>query len=246
MKIAICDDEKEIRKEIKNYINSFDNSITVLEFESGNTLLEYEQKIDILFLDICMGELNGIQTAKKLRQRGNNAIIVFVTGIEDYVFQAFDVSAFNYLLKPIDNAKFFEVLNKAINKIKSFENELLKEQPSILIKIGTATQKIFLNEILFIEVFNRKIIIHKQNDEIEFYGKLKEFENALGKNFIRSHRSYIVNLMYVSVYSRDSATLEDGTTILLAKQKYEEFVKKFMEYNKSLISKKKETYIDRT
>lgn len=150
------------------------------------------------------------------------------------------------MLKPIDNAKFFEVLNKAINKIKSFENELLKEQPSILIKIGTATQKIFLNEILFIEVFNRKIIIHKQNDEIEFYGKLKEFENALGKNFIRSHRSYIVNLMYVSVYSRDSVTLEDGTTILLAKQKYEEFVKKFIEYNKSLISKKKETYIDRT
>jgi len=107
----------------------------------------------------------------------------------------------------------------------------MKEEPSLVIKQGTLTQKIYFREILYVEVFNRKLIIHRLNDDIEFYGKLSDLENSLGADFNRCHRSYIVNFRYVLKYDATSVTLENGETILLAKQKYSEFVKAYMKYN---------------
>lgn len=94
------------------------------------------------------------------------------------------------------------------------------------------SRKIAISEIVYAEVFNRKIIISTLNDKIEFYGKLTELESELGNTFFRTHRAYLINLKYLERYSSADVTLETGETVLLSKQKYPELVKSYMRYIK--------------
>ena len=107
LRIAICDDEKEIRNNIERNIRLIYADVSIVQFEDGKTLLAYTEQIDILFLDIQMQPIDGMETARELRKAGNRMTIIFVTAIEEYVFQAFDVGAFHYLVKPIEQVKFF-------------------------------------------------------------------------------------------------------------------------------------------
>lgn len=237
LRIAICDDEKEIRNNIERNIRLIYADVSIVQFEDGKTLLAYTEQIDILFLDIQMQPIDGMETARELRKAGSRMTIIFVTAIEEYVFQAFDVGAFHYLVKPIEQVKFFEVLRKAVEEQKSKKRKSLREEPCIAVKKGAMTQKIFLCDISYLEIFNRKVIAHKTDGEIEFYGKLVELEESLGSNFVRCHRAYIVNLRYVLKYDASSITLESGVNIPLAKPKYAEFVKEYMKYTSSLIQR---------
>lgn len=230
MRIAVCDDEREIRNRIGKNIRLLYADAEILCFEDGHTLLAYTEQIDILFLDIQMKEMNGIEVARQLRRAKNNVTIIFVTAIEEYVFQAFDVKAFHYLVKPIEPVKFFEVLKSAVEDRKNTSRTNRKEEASIAVKKGTVTQRVFLCDIIYLEVLNRIITLHTVEEEIEFYGKLAELEQCLGSNFVRCHRAYIVNLRYVQKYDAGSITLDNGTTVLLAKQKYAGFVKCYMQY----------------
>ena len=99
MKFAICDDESVIRNEIERNIRILYSDADIMQFESGRCLLDSSdnEKFDILFLDIRMEDTDGMEAARKLRQAGSDVIIIFVTAMEEYVFQAFDVGAFHYL-----------------------------------------------------------------------------------------------------------------------------------------------------
>jgi len=121
MRIAICDDEKEIRNSIERYVCLIYKDVDIILFDNGKSVLDYPEQIDILFLDIQMKEMDGMETARELRKAGNNVIIIFVTAVEEYVFQAFDVGAFHYLLKPIEQVKFFDVLKNAINEERNLK-----------------------------------------------------------------------------------------------------------------------------
>lgn len=234
LKIAICDDEREIRNYMERNIRLLYADAEIISFENGQALLSYADNIDILFLDIRMEQMDGIEAARELRRADNRVTIIFVTAIEEYVFQAFDVHAFHYLLKPIEPAKFFEVLQNAVEDKKSVKRLEKKEEASIAIKKGTMTRRIFLCDILYLEVFNRTITLHTVNEDIEFYGKLVELEKCLGSDFVRCHRAFIVNLRYVQKYDAGSITLDNGASILLAKRKYADFVKRYLQYTSRL------------
>ncbi|MCM1040521.1 MAG: LytTR family DNA-binding domain-containing protein [Ruminococcus sp.] len=231
MKIAVCDDEKAVRDDIAEKIHLLFSDTDIFLYESGDELLAAEAAFDIIFLDIQMEGVNGMETAKKLRQAGSGAVLIFITALKDYVFQAFDVDAFHYLVKPFDKAKFYEVLHQAVQRREAEKRrEPVKEEKSISIKSGRVTSKIYLKDIVYAEVFNRKICLHLTNGELEFYGKLSDLEKKLGDGFFRPHRAYLVQLRYVLRYDASSITLENGQTIIMAKQKYEEFVRKYFEY----------------
>lgn len=95
MKIAVCDDERTVREDIAGKIEFLFPETDVFLYESGNILLQSEENFDIVFLDIQMKGINGMDTAKKLRESGSDAVIIFVTALEEYVYQAFDVDAFH-------------------------------------------------------------------------------------------------------------------------------------------------------
>lgn len=231
MQIAICDDEKNIRELIGNKVTKQYPKADIVFFQSGEELLLSDKHIDILFLDIQMTGRNGMETARELRKKDKSVILIFVTAIEEYVFQAFDVGAFNYIVKPIDDTKFADVLCRAVDEWCSLDMDVRElEANYVMINNGGVHTKVMIEDIVYAEVFNRKVVIHKLNEKIEYYGKMSDLEAVAGDSFFRPHRAYLVNFKYVEKYDATTIYLEKGTA-LMAKLKFPDFVKKYMKYN---------------
>ena len=230
MRIAICDDEKNIRELIGDKVTKQYPEAEIIFFSSGEELLLADKNIDLLFLDIQMSGRNGMDTARELRKKDKNVILIFVTAVEEYVFQAFDVGAFHYIVKPINEAKFIDVLRKAVDELDSKRKDVNEtEERYLMINSGGVHTKVIFDDIVYAEIFNRKIVIHKLNDTIEYYGKMSDLESLAGDNFFRPHRAYLVNFKYVEKYDASTVYLENGS-VLMAKQNYPEFVKRYMKY----------------
>ncbi|NMM62145.1 response regulator transcription factor [Clostridium sp. P21] len=231
LKIAICEDESNQRQGIVNIIEKYlslaKKQHEIVQFVNGEQLMSSILDFDIYFLDILMNKITGIDAAKKIRSINEKAIIVFISGIKDYVFEAFDVRAFNYILKPVNEEKLRKVLYSALEEID-------KKDKFIIAKTISQKTKIFLKDIMYIESEKRKLKIHTTYDVIEYYYKLYDMEQELCKdNFFRCHKSYIVNLMYVYSYDNTFITLKNLDKIYVSKYKLNDFSKAFMYYLKN-------------
>ena len=224
--ITICDDETFMLDLLEEKVKKMLPSAVTERFLSGRELLEGSTKADILFLDIQMPEINGMETARLFRKQRRDAIIIFVTADPEYVFQAFDVGAFHYLVKPLEDDKFSEVFGNAVQEIESRE----PDEEYIMVQAGGVHTKILLKDIIYAEVFNRKVIIHTVSGDTEYYGKLSDLEKKTGEDFFRTHRSYLIHFRYVLKYDAMSVVMERGT-VLVAKQNYPKFVKQYLKYN---------------
>ena len=162
MKIAICDDEQPIREYLKKLTEKCTDA-DICVFADGEELLSDQKEYDIILLDISLNQnhdtsmLNGMDVAKKIREK-SDAIIIFVTALKEYVFEGYDVGAFHYLLKPVDEQKFMEVMDKAISQIQREKNT----EP-LIIKIDGNYIKIPVNNIVYAENDARKIVLHTKN-----------------------------------------------------------------------------------
>ena len=226
MDIAVVDDEKAIREHICGLVEEQQPESRIEAYATGGELLASGKRFDIVFLDIQMEGMNGIEAARNLREKNANlgvedTVLVFITGIKDYVFDAFDLYAFQYLLKPIDERKFAEVLEKAAR-----EAAKKKERRVLFIKSRNLT--LDQSEILYIESRAKKVEIHTVRQTIEIYAAMDELEGQLGENFYRCHRAYIVNMDCITEYDGESITLTNGDRVYLTKKKYGEFVKAYM------------------
>ena len=228
--IAIVDDEKVIREQIKNLIEKRQEECTIETYSTGETLIQADKCYDIVFLDIQMDGMNGIDTARILRQKTEHTVLVFITGVKEYVFDAFDVAAFHYLIKPIDEQKFADVFKRAVLEVGK-----KKQQANGQLFVKTRYRNITLdqNDVLYIESRGKKVEIHTKTDVIDAYAGIGELEKQLKQNFYRCHRGYLVNLAFITQYSNDSITLNNSESIILAKEKYGEFVKVYMRYLKN-------------
>lgn len=223
MYIAVVDDEKVIREDICELIEKQRPESSVEAFSTGEELLASEGRFDIVFLDIQMDGMNGIEAARSLRERQDEIVLIFITGIKEYVFDAFDLYAFQYLLKPLNEKKFVEVLDRAVK-----EAGRKKEKRGLFIKARNLT--LDQTDILYIESRGKKVEIHTARDKesIEIYASMEELEGQLGEGFYRCHRAYIVNMAHITEYGSDSILLTNGDKVYLAKKKYGEFVKAYM------------------
>jgi DNA-binding LytR/AlgR family response regulator len=232
LKIAICDDEQPIREYLKKLTEKCTDA-EISMFADGGELLAEQTEYDVILLDISLnqehdtGSLNGMDVARKIRKK-SDAVIIFVTALKEYVFEGYDVGAFHYLLKPIDEQKFMEVMDRAISLI---QNE--KKAEPLIIKMDGNYIKISVNNIIYAENEARKIILHTKNMKektYSFYEKMEALEHKLGENFFRSHRGFLVNLQEVAQYDHMNIELKNGEKVFLAKQKYNDFVTAYMNY----------------
>lgn len=207
VKIGICDDEPEMRKPLRQILEQVLQlqgvEYLISESESGEELTAGISclDIDILFLDIEMRSLDGIETAKLLRRKGMKGIIIFVTAYPDFVFQGYEVHAFHYILKPYRKEKIEEVLRQALHELDlSKERYFVIEQKARVIRIP-------LNQTIAFQSDRRKVEALLEEDFVAFYGRIDEVYRELPSCFIRIHNRYIVNLNYVTTLEKDRCIL---------------------------------------
>lgn len=231
MKIAVCDDSREICIEIAELIRQRDKSAEVSVFSCGEALLGSGVDFDIIFLDIEMKKLSGIETAKKLRSleesRERKTTVIFITAFREYMEQAFDVNAFNYITKPIDEERFFRIFDAAVKEANASLGHKY-----IVVKCQGVQRKFFLHDIRYIESSNKKVVLNTIEGKFEVYGKLGEFEKLLKESFFRCHRCYLVNMESICAYGFESIEVIDGDKLPMSKQKYSDFVKTYLRYAK--------------
>lgn len=225
MNIAVVDDEKVILEQISGLVRKQMPDCGLDTYATGEGVLEAARRFDIVFLDIQMNGMDGIETARRLRERQDDIVLIFVTGNREYVFDALDLYAFHYLLKPVDENKFREVLERAAGEVAK-----KKEKRGLFIKKKNLT--LDQADILYIESRAKKVEIHTARSKhiIEIYATMEELEGQLGEDFYRCHRSYIVNMAHITEYDNNSITITNGDRIYLTKKKYGDFVKAYMWY----------------
>lgn len=228
--IAICDDDRRIVEELERLLKSWGRSrskrLSIKSFLSSEAFLfdyEEDKKYHILLLDIEMPGMNGVDLAEKIRAWDRSVEIIFITGYMDYIARGYDVEALNYLLKPVDEVKLFEVLDKAVNRIGSVEK-------FIYVDTGEGMLKLDIHTIVYAEVDKNYTTIYTEDDRYRFKQTLKSLEDKLDDRFFRTSRSFLVNLKYVKKVSRTSVDLANGVKIPLARKKYEEINRAIIEY----------------
>lgn len=226
IEVAICDDDELIRRDLEARVTGLLEDVKVRCFSSGEQLLAAGSQADLIFLDIELegtDQLDGMAVARQLQQ--SSALIIFVTAHKERVFDAFDVGAFHYLLKPLDQEKFERVLMRACEEIRK-----RKRREPLQIKEKGEYRTVYPDEIYYAESNGRKLLLYTTQGTLEFYGRMQELEAQLGEDFYRCHRGYLVHLKYVIGYDAANIQLKDGSNVYLARQKYGEFVRVYLAY----------------
>ncbi|WP_425449767.1 LytR/AlgR family response regulator transcription factor [Dethiothermospora halolimnae] len=213
LNIVICDDEPVQVGIISSFIDrmGLDAEINIIKTYSGEGLIETikNKEVDIVFLDIEMKEMNGMEVGEYIRERNKDAIIVFITGYKDYAFNAFKIKAFDYIMKPITEKKFQNLMKEIIDKVN--EKSYLKDIYNVFtLKKGEQYIKLNYDKIYFFEKVVHKIRVHTYDGEYETYGTIKGLKEQLDMDtFIQCHQGYIVNKTKIFEYSGKEIYIED-------------------------------------
>ena len=234
IKFAICEDE-DIQADInKNYIemwaekNKVKYKIDV--FESADKFLfkwMYEEVYDVIILDVHMENMSGMELATRIRFIDDDVIIIFISGMEEYILDGYNVSALNYLLKPLKKEKFFSVLDKAKEK----RGKNINSNNFLVLYKGKNMMKIDYNDIYYIIAFDHYIDIHVKDKIYTFNKKISDLEIILPKGrFVRCHRSYIVNIKYVKNINKSNLLLDNDIKIPVSKTRMKDTYDTFINY----------------
>lgn len=219
-RFAVCDDSSADRAYVTALIEAWGCSRDILlqieDYPSAEAFLfayEGNETVDVLFLDIEMGDMSGVELAKRLRQMGAGLQIVFLTGYMEYIAEGYDVEALHYLIKPVAQEKLGAVLDRAVERLKTRENVLLLSLPDGVVRLP-------LYEIRYLEVMKNYVTLHAV-EEYSVKRSLSELTKELDESFYRIHRSYIVNLRFVKRITRTEVTLKDGAALPLSRKLYD-------------------------
>lgn len=220
LKIAVCDGDALFRNyiltQLAQFMNDRNKLYTTCEFSFGEELIVSEEQFDLVLMEAEIIGLNGVETARILRRNGYQGEIIFLTACGKYALEAFDVSAYHYLLKPINCEKLNQVL----------ENFLRKVTKRTFISIhSSGTDRILpLSQIIYIEAHNRYTLVRTCRQYIESNMRMADFETILTENgFFRTHRSYIVNLRAIRQVDSKLLLVVSGEKILLSRYRNKEF-----------------------
>lgn len=231
--IALCDDEPVQRRYLTEAVRAWGcragcelHTETFACAEAFLFRYSEDKSFDILLLDIEMEGMDGIRLAKKIRAENEQVQIIFITGYEEYLAEGYEVGAVHYLLKPLNEEKFKEVMDRAALRLSKTERTLLFSAEGESFRIPTA-------DILFAEAFGHTVAIVSRRGRFEFRDSLSRTQERLGSGFVRCHRSCIVNLQAIVRVTRESAVLEDGTCIPLSRRMYQDVNRAFISYYRS-------------
>lgn len=218
-RIAICDDNKEMRRFIKNAVAKAGDIFQVTEYEDGRQLIQNYTGCDILFLDIDMPALNGIDAAFTLRRSDKKVKIIYVTGYADYMRKSFDVHPFAFLIKPVSEEKIIRQLKEAVCYDTKEDNE-----QKLRFRTDKGAEEFLISDIYYLEYQNRKIRMATRRGDYILKGHITELaQNMSAYGFACPHKSFSVNLYYVKAIKGYDIHMLNGDLIPLSQKRSTEF-----------------------
>jgi DNA-binding LytR/AlgR family response regulator len=211
LKCIAIDDEQAALDIVKHFCDKLGYVDLVVSFRDSIKALEYLQDhpVDLLFLDINMPDLNGLEFLKALDQK---PMVIFTTAYAEYAVESYEYEAVDYLLKPFSFARFTRAVNRAAAKLTPVkEKQAVAKKTYILVKSGSEQIKVELRDILFFEGAQNYIYIHCSNGKrIMTLMRMKEIEQELeGHDFIRIHKSYIISFYHINKIESFQVTIGD-------------------------------------
>lgn len=227
MRIAVCDDERQIcelmKEKIQKYYFADQIEFRVETFESGDQLLTSDlSQIDVLFLDVDMPGKNGMETAKEIRKENREMLIIFLTAYSEFVFESFKVDAFRYLVKPLKEKELEETLT-------AVRQEFCKPEECFSFQFQNEMYHIRYSDIIYIEGMRDKLWIYAREENYRCRGTLKSLNQTLeGRGFFQVHRSYIINMNKIQKYNSQTVQLEGNVEIPISKYRLDDFKEEYI------------------
>lgn len=200
---------------------NFYHSAEEMLFETGDSF-----PYDLIILDIQMDNMSGIELAKRIRKTDKDVTIAFVSGMADYVFEGYEVQAIRYILKPVNEEKVFELLDFVLDNTT-------KASRYLIVSVSGENKRINYDDILYVESMGHYVVFHLDDREYDYKYNISDLCLELPESdFIRTHRSYIVNLKYVESITRVECHLSNNIVLPLSRNSYKEVNQKFIEYHR--------------
>ena len=224
LRIAVCEDEINQQEQLLGLIQEWKKQtkrvLSTDFFTSGEQFLtswESGAFYDIIFLDIHLTGMDGMKLARRIREQDESVTLVFITTRIEYVLKGYEVNAWRYLIKPVHSSEFFICLNKAKEMSE-------REQQTLILYNNNRYYKVPYDDVIYIESFGHRVEIHTKSRNYEMRIGISQLEEKLPMQFFRSHRSYIINLMYVNEVESQQVRVDDQW-IPLSLKKRDELVK---------------------
>lgn len=228
--IVLCDDNKCDLDIIKSLLDEINLDFNIKEYTDPKELikdLDDNQMFDAFLLDIIMNDINGVDVARHIRKTHESSPIFFITATPEYALKGYEVNAMRYYLKPLNKDQLKDDL---YGLLKILDN---KKNSYITISNTKGLFKIKISDIYYIESMLRTINIYTKDDTFSTIGKISDFESSLkNNNFIRVHKSFVVNLAYIKNIYKDTITLDNDAEILLSKHRSKEVHARLLKYVK--------------
>lgn len=225
MKICICDDEPSILDNIKSILTKVDNKAIIKTFNSSHELKNtlQDEDTDIIFMDIKLKDTNGINFIKQNEKYLKDTKIIYITGYTEYIEDIFETNPIYFLQKPLNEEKIKKAYQKA-------QKEISEENIFIAIKSGAEKIKIKIKDIYYIESYARTINIYLEDKTYTTYEKLSMFESVLTPNFLRIHKSFLVNMDKIIKYKNNTIVLENNKVLNISRSYYKSCRETILEY----------------
>lgn len=230
MRIAICDDQSSVRNEIRKRLQTSPLAgqfSMIFEFESAEKLLEEcrrDVRFDAIFLDVEMGEIDGINAGQVVKSIYPRTIIVFVSSYPQYAVFSYDCDALYYVTKPIDSDRFEKVLHKIIEKYKLLHK-------TYILKNRGDVKSLPVGNILYVEIYKKHLIFHTKDGQYETIGRISEaLEELRIYGFCQVHQGYLVNMSHILGFSQYDVVMSNGEKVMMSVRKKADVLREYTNF----------------